>query len=433
MKINWFSPLPPAQTDIAHYTSRILPALSAVAEVTLWTTRRQWTKGIERFAEVRRYGLDRVPFSDLNRADMTFYQMGNNPRFHWPIWHVSRIYPGVVVLHDSRLHHFFDWIYREHYQNLEMYLEVMERFYGNAAKEDAKECFNGNAANIDYMAERYPLTEFALENALGAIVHSQESYEALRDHAEWPLACAPLPFPAPEQIESHAGETPYGLIVFGYLGPNRRLDAILDALAGFSEKEKFRLNIFGQLLKDEECVREKIRTLKLGELVKIHGFVAEEKLDAALSAAHLAINLRFPSVGEASGSQLRIWSHGLPSLVSDVGWFASLPAETVGFVRHDQNEIQDIQNHLSDFLDSPESFARMGRRGFDQLKKHHSPAAYAEQILSMADHAARFRPQFAARILAKRASLPLTQWLAEDALDESLTHLVNEALSLVQG
>src|SRR5262249_45365079 len=137
MKLNWFSPLPPAPTDIAHYTSRILPALSDVAEVTLWTTKRRWSRSLEEFAEVRRYDLNRPPWRELNRADMSFYNIGNNPRFHFSIWHMSGAHPGVVVLHDHSLHHFFDWVYREHYQSRKLYLSVMEELYGPSAVQDA--------------------------------------------------------------------------------------------------------------------------------------------------------------------------------------------------------------------------------------------------------------------------------------------------------
>ena len=108
MKLNWFSPLIPAATDIAHYTARVIPALSKLADVTLWTPSKQLSRDLEQFAEVRRYNLDKPPFIDLNRADMTFYHIGNNKRFHWAIWFVSRVHPGVIVLHDFRLHHFFD-------------------------------------------------------------------------------------------------------------------------------------------------------------------------------------------------------------------------------------------------------------------------------------------------------------------------------------
>ncbi len=37
MKINWFSPLPPARTDIAEYTVRVLPGLIKNCQLELWT------------------------------------------------------------------------------------------------------------------------------------------------------------------------------------------------------------------------------------------------------------------------------------------------------------------------------------------------------------------------------------------------------------
>ena len=72
-----------------------------------------------------------------------------------------------------------------------------------------------------------------------------------------------------------------------------------------------------------------------------HGFTSEKKLDEALSQAHLAINLRYPTMGEA-WSQLRIWAHASQS-GSQVGWYATLPPDTVRFVRPDTNEVADIQ------------------------------------------------------------------------------------------
>jgi glycosyltransferase involved in cell wall biosynthesis len=432
MKLNWFSPLSPAATDIAHYTTRVLPALCQLAEVTLWTTNKQWSKSLETFATVRRYGLDRLPWTELNRADMTFYHIGNNPRFHWPIWHVSRVNPGVVVLHDLRLHHFFDGVYRLQYQNLDMYLEMMEKQYGPSALSDARECFTSNGRNIDYMARRYPLTEFALENSLGALVHTREAFEALNPQADWPLAYAPLPFPSHQESSGQKPGPPYRLILFGYLGRNRRLDSIFTALARMAEKDQFRLDIFGSILDDEQSVQTKIRVLKLSNLVTLHGFVPEERLDEALASAHLAINLRFPTVGEASGSQLRIWSHALPSLVSNVGWYASLPPGTVALVRTDDNEVADIQHHLRAFLQHPTSAARMGLKGREELERNHSPQVYATSVIEIARRAGEQRSRRAAQALARRAGAPLAGWLDQTEFDEPLHHVVDEALSFVK-
>ena len=51
--IHWVSPLLPAETDIAHYTRRILPALCARADVTLWTDATTWDRELDRFCHGR--------------------------------------------------------------------------------------------------------------------------------------------------------------------------------------------------------------------------------------------------------------------------------------------------------------------------------------------------------------------------------------------
>jgi glycosyltransferase involved in cell wall biosynthesis len=433
MKLNWFSPLLPAATDIAHYTARVIPALSKLADVTLWTPSKQWSGSLEQFAEVRRYNLDKPPYTELNRADMTFYHIGNNFRFHWPIWFVSQVHPGVIVLHDFRLHHFFDGLYRLHYQSLEMYLKMMAQQYGPESLKDAEECFMTRGANIDYMAERYPLTDLGLGRPLGTLVHTREAFEAVQSKAEWPLAYAPLPFPSRDELKTKVvSGPPFRLIIFGYLGRNRRLGPILEALAGMPEKEKYRLDIFGEILNDEEKIRAHIRALKLSGLVKVHGFVPEAKLESALSNSDLAINLRFPSVGEASGSQLRIWSHALPSLVSAVGWYASLPSNTVALVRPDENEVNDIQNHLRALLTEPARFSQMGKNGLEELTTRHSPEAYATQVIDLAERAKNVRPQRGALALAKRAGASVREWLVSPEFDQPMYRAVDEALSLVK-
>src|SRR5262249_58843846 len=105
------------------------------------------------------------------------------------------------------------------------------------------------------------------------------------------------------------------LILFGFLARNRRVEAIFQALAELPERKQFRLHVYGTLW-DAKVVHRAIEKLGLEELVKLHGYVTDATLDAALAAAHMAINLRFPTMGEASASQLRIWNFALPSLVT---------------------------------------------------------------------------------------------------------------------
>jgi glycosyltransferase involved in cell wall biosynthesis len=265
------------------------------------------------------------------------------------------------------------------------------------------------------------------------MVHTKDAFEALKAKSTRPIAYAPLPFtPLPQPVVRPA-TTPYRLIVFGYLGPNRRLESVFKALAELPEREQFRLDVFGEILKNRDELQRQIRQLRLSRLVSLRGFVPEDRLESALASAHLAINLRYPTVGEASGSQLRIWAHALPSLVSREGWYASLPKDTVAFVRPDDNEVGDIQHQLRAFIKAPEEFAHMGLRGFEKLKRDHAPEMYAARIIELALSAREYRLQRAAEFLAKRAGASFTEWLRPGDLDAPLKHVVGEALSLVKG
>lgn len=434
MKINWFSPLPPAKTDIAHYTTRVLPELARVSEVTVWTDQAKWEPDLARLFDVRRFRADRAPLSELNVADINIYNIGNNPDFHGGIWEVSRLVSGVVVLHDFRLHHFFDGIFRVKHRDLHSYLAVMERYYGERGRLAAMYCFQNDAKNIDEMAERYPLTEFAFANALGAVVHTAEAFASLVEKAFCPVAYAPLPFPNRTLTRvSRNKEAQYRLIVFGYIGRNRRLESILRALAQSEYKDRYQLDVFGSILNDERQLRGLINSLGLSNRVTLHGFKTEAELDEALSQADLAINLRHPTMGEASGSQLRIWAHGLPSLVSKVGWYASLPAETVSFVRTDEHEVEDIQAHLRAFADNPELFAEMGERGRRVLEQKHSPKEYTEAVLELAQAAMAFRPRLAGLELAQRAAHLATDCFSPNLIDESFHRVAAEVHDMVEG
>jgi len=410
---------------------RVLPELAKQAEVTLWTDQREWEPVPEELAEVRPYRIEKVPWVELNRADVNIYQIGNNPLFHGAIWRVSQMHAGVVVLHDFRLHHFFDGLYRVAWRDLNSYLAVMEAYYGEEGRRDAAACFANEARNIDYMSERYPLTRLALENALGAIVHTENSYAELAKVTTCPLAYLPLPFAAQgTQPARQPVAPPYRLIVFGHIGRNRRLDSVLQALAGMAEKEQYRLDVFGDILDYETELRRAIRDLGLTSLVTLHGFAPESQLDNALAQAHLAINLRYPTMGEASGSQLRIWQHALPSIVSQVGWYATLPPATVLFARTDHNEIADIQSHLRRLAVEPASLVSLGQRGRAELEFRHAPNEYAAALLGLARRAIGLRARVAALKLADRAALLLSEWFTPDSMGKACENVAREILEL---
>jgi glycosyltransferase involved in cell wall biosynthesis len=411
MKINWFSPLPPARTDIGHYTGRILPALSRVADVVLWTDQAGWDASLEEYGRVRQYHAERPPWFEINQADATFYNIGNNAEFHLGIWQVSTLHPGVVVLHDVCLQEFFAYVYRWINGDFEGYRQRMGSLYGDRGQIDAELWWN-DQLSMAHMIERYPLTELALANALGVVVHTEPALAAARQQG-CPAAFAPLPFGASASTvpRPHTPNPPYRLIVFGYIHRNRRLESLLHALAQSPERHLFRLDIYGEVAERARIEAE------------IHA------LNLALDAADLAVNLRFPSMGEASGSQLRIWNHALPSLVSRVGAYATLPEDVVGFVRP-EHEIDDLHSHLRAFLLHPTTYVRMGERGRRRLEELHSPEAYARTIERFASRAQVERLRIVTEAMVERAAGQLGAWISPSAGRQLFSRLA-ESIELI--
>lgn len=433
MKLNWFSPLPPAETEIASYTRGLLPELSKRAEVVLWTDQREWDTDLEDYARVRSYEWDSIPWSEVNKADMTLYNLGNNPIFHEAIWQVSIRHPGIVILHDLFLHDLFFRLYTGTSAQPSAYVNVMESYYGEAGRSHA-------VRFLDYkddpggMSARYPLTSHGLLNSLGALVHSRGAYDFLADEYPRPTAYTPLPhYSAFAQActgDQRSNEPPYRLVAFGYLGKNRRLEEVLTALAEFPDREKFRLDIYGRL-EERQSVLMQIQTLNLDELVAVHGFVPDAELDEVLSSAHLAVNLRYPSMGEASGAQLRIWAQGLPSLVTRTGWYATIPEDAVAFVTPD-DEVKDIQAHLEAFLSDPARFAEMGKRGREILEEH-DPTKCADFILEFINSVITYRPVAAIYGLTERVKDELEAWMSPACIKPTAVSAARKIYELANG
>lgn len=435
MKLNIFSPLPPTRSEIARLTTNILPLLAEKAEVVVWSSEPQWRPEAEAHATVRHYDVRHPPWRAISEADVTFYQMGNDPRYHHAIWRISRQHPGVVILHDLMLQHFFSGlVFHDLGLSRRQYLELVERHHGATSRVLAESHLHG-LLGTEELGQQCPLTGAATENALAVIVHSEAAYRVVSD--EMPAAYLPLCVCATAPLEDSAPNAavsqgpPYRISLFGFLGPNRRLPVLLRALASFARRDHFRLDIYGTI-EGEEKIQQLIARLGLGDLVTMHGFVPQEELEQALRRTDLVVNLRNPSMGEASASQLHLWQYALPALVSRAAWYETLPENTVGFVRPD-HEAEDIQAHLATFLEEPKKYRELGRNGQRHVSENHSMESYALSLLEIADRVPEFQSRWIARDLARRAAFSMSGWCDRSTIDAYLPSVAEQIGKLASG
>ena len=375
MKILWFSPLPPAKTDIANYTCRVMAHLTRFADVQL-----AYPDGQPAVAGAG------VPISslsprDLNAADYCIYNLGNDTRFHDQIARCAIAHPGIVVLHDRSLHEFF----LRHFNNgpaRDSYLTHMVRWYGGAGFAAALDVRKG-LIRPSALTARFPLFEPAVDRAMGVICHNPHVADEVRARfPKLPVLDLPLPYPAlpAGDVQGDLG-TPgrehVKLVMFGFMGANRRGCEILEAWAASPARARFELHLAGEM-HDAARFMATAGRLGLKEQIIDHGFVPDAQLDAIIDDADIAINLRNPSMGEASGSLLRIWANGTAAVVTDTGWYGLLPPDSVWRIGA-QSEARDLAD----------LFGRLGKGQIDLISlteagaaalQSHDPAHYAQRL-----------------------------------------------------
>jgi glycosyltransferase involved in cell wall biosynthesis len=438
LKLNVFSPLPPLRTDIANHTAYVLPPLGRMADVTVWTTQESWSIGEVEGVRVRRYRPEAASWSELNDAAATFFNIGNNTALHGDIFRMASTLPGVVVLHDTVLQHFFAGLALHGGWRRE-YLAAMRRQHGAEGLAQARRLLAGETGAGE-LAERFPLTLAAAERATALVCHTPDGARALEARTRVPVYQLDLsldlsqveePPPAGASgTRGGGGGPPRRVVVFGFLGFNRRLPSLLRALGEMPERDTFRLDVYGEV-DDEAETRRLIASLGIAHLVEMHGYVPRAELDRGIARAHLAVNLRHPTMGEASGSQLRIWAHGLPSLVTRTGWYATLPEDTVFFV-DPEDEVEGIRRHLARLHARPEIYEAAGRRARGVVAAWHSPERYAESLLEISRQAPMQHGRRVAVDLARASSRALASMVGMEGLQRAAPGVAREIALLTR-
>jgi glycosyltransferase involved in cell wall biosynthesis len=364
MKVAYYSPMPPSRSGIADYSALLLPALRERVEVV-----------------VAEQG-SRAP-----AADVALYHVGNDPDAHGWIVDVLRDRAGVVVLHEYVLHHLVAGMTIGR-GNGRAYLDAMERELGVVGRLLGLGVLDNLLPLLwETQPERFPLPGGVLDLATGVIVHSQYVADRARSagyagplwvipHPVWPPVAA---VPAADV----AGDPLIGC--FGYLNMNKRIPQLLEAFAAFRRhRPGARLLLVGAA-GERFDVQRRLERLGLTDGVEQLDYVPEDRMWSLMAACDVLVNLRYPTMGETSGSVIRALSLGKPLVVSDVGWFSELPDTAVLKVPVDEYEVRVIEAALGVAADHGTSFGEAARL---YVEREHALTVVADAYVAALEAAA---------------------------------------------
>ena len=341
MRVAYYSPLPPSRSGIADYSSLLLPALRDRVEVVVADPGR------------------RAP-----AADVCLYHIGNDPDAHGWILDALGRRPGVVVLHEYVLHHLIagTTIGR---RDGRAYLAAMERELGVAGRLLGLGVLDNLLPLLwETQPERFPLCGPVLDLAAGLVVHSRfverRAREAGYGGPVWRIPHPAWPMEHVTPVADVAGDPLIGC--FGFLNMNKRVPELLRAFAAFRRhRPGARLLLVGAAAERFDLTR-RLERLGLGDGVERLDYVPEERLWSLMAACDVLVNLRYPTMGETSGSVIRGLSLGKAMIVSDVGSFAELPSAAVLKVPVDELEVPMLAAALELAADRKEALGSAARR-----------------------------------------------------------------------
>ena len=114
---------------------------------------------------------------------------------------------------------------------------------------------------------------------------------------------------------------------------------------------------------------ETIRSMELSSNVRILGFTPIDDFVGYLAACDIVLNLRYPTVGESSGTLLRALGLGKAVLVSEVGSFQEFPDEVCLKVPVGPGEENLIFEYLNVLVSRPEVARSLGARAREYVAR----------------------------------------------------------------
>jgi glycosyltransferase involved in cell wall biosynthesis len=316
MRVAWFSPLPPASTGIAGYSAEVLPRLDA--------------SGLDIDRYEQRNAHDFVWRHRLSPYDLVVYQLGNSG-WHDYMWAYLFHYPGLVVLHDARLHH-----------------ARAAQLFGARRLDDYRREFAydhplAEAAAAEYAAEGlrgagfylWPMVRAVVDTARVVAVHNEfvahelgETHPAARVeriHLGVPALAPSAGARARIRNQHHIPAESIVFIAFGLVTAEKRVEPILRALRTIaSDPTDPHLLLVGA--NEFAPLENLIAELRLVDRVHVTGYVAGDLVPDYLAAADVGLSLRWPTAQETSASWVQSLAAAKPTIVTSLPHTADVPS-----------------------------------------------------------------------------------------------------------
>jgi glycosyltransferase involved in cell wall biosynthesis len=374
--------MPPAPTGVADYAAALFSALRRSGDVELGDPRGR-----------------------SKPDEIALYHIGNN-HLHREIYQRALDHPGVVVLHDAVLQHFFLGTLEER-----GYAQEFVFNYGEWMRDMAGELWRNrarSAADPRYFA--YPMLKRVAARSLGVIVHNPAAAAAVQRHApdarvfeiphlfdgprsEGARVDGPRsegarvegPRELPDTVETLRFRNALGLgprtllvSVFGHMRESKRLPSIVRAMNRvWDAGGDARLLIAGAFA-SSDLERAAGAWLDDPRILRT-GYLSEDDFWRYAAATDLCVNLRFPAACETSGIAIRLMGIGKAVVFTEGHEIARIPENACLRVDAGEAEEEMLARMIGWLAGDGEAAVEIGKRAAEHIAREHGIEKVAQQ------------------------------------------------------
>ena len=383
-KLAYVSPLPPERSGISDYSAELLPELSRHYDIDVivaqdfvshpWINANCTLRSVAWFRD------------HADRYDRVLYHFGNSD-FHQHMFNLLEDVPGVVVLHDFFLSGIAAHMDITGYQP-DYWAQALYQSHGYMALQQ-----RFHVSDTAEVVWRYPCNLEVLQNALGVVVHSENSRQLARrwygdsDAAEWMvIPLLRIPELGIDRAEARSqlklSNDDFVVCSFGFLGSTKLNHRLLNAwLTSALAKNANCMLVFVGENNEDNYGTELLKTIENSgyqNRIRITGWADSANFSQYLVAADVGVQLRTLSRGETSAAVLDCMNYSLPTIVNANGSMADLPDDGV-LKLPDEFDDAELVYALETLWQDPDRRQKLGARAREIILSRHNPRSCAEQ------------------------------------------------------
>ena len=360
-RIAWFSPLPPVHSGIAAYSAELVPRLRETFVIDTYP---------EHTAHDFVWRARRAPY------DLVVYQLGN-ARHHDYMWAYLARYPGLVVLHDARLHQARARCLLDQ-RRFDDYRQEFSYDHPEVNPDFTQYAIEGLGGQIYYF---FPMLRVVMRTARTIAVHNPRVASELA--GTYPSAAVEtirmgVPPLTPRDGARHdirarlsLPEEAIVFAAFGRVTAEKRVSAMLQGLSTLTRDGRPAYLVLVGDVDGYPALAVEVDRLGLGDRIRVTGHVADEAIADYLAAADACLCLRWPTAQETSASWLRCVAARRPTVITDLAHLVDTPTEVA--LRVDpMQETASLSDAMRRLADDGRLRAELGRAGHAYWSMHHT-------------------------------------------------------------